>query len=526
MSLPVLDFIQRKSNALLCKTALYRWVLRGDIPDRLVVKPVDVWPGDPDRAAWIMHNIELHQDWPDALQGFEWLRDLGAYAGIEHITEAQEYARHAIGAWITLYGCWHPEAWAPGFTGQRIAAWIAFYEFFGDDTGFDGHEDFQDQFFDSLIRQARHLCRIMDGKTDTPLYGLEKMQAIKGLLYAGLGFEGHEDWAQQALALFIAEMKAQILPDGGHISRSPARTLSCLQILLDVRTALNAAGYTIPDALPDTIQRTSKALQFLRYNDKGFALFHETQEGNRPLIDRALAQAGLRGKVISKLPDMGYQRVIHDRTTIMMDVGNPPPHPYADTPHTAPLAFEMCYGKDRVLVSCGTHTTCADWQEALRATAAHTTVCMDNRNAHPKAVTFKKQTAEGACLLEGSHDGYVKINGMHHDRSLYLDKAGHDLRGEDYFHAKNPPAKPVDIAVRFHIHPRVMVSLIQDGEEALLRMPGGIGWRFSFDGGLLALEDSIYMGQNDEPRKTKQLVIYGQFSASEARLKWALRREG
>ena len=88
------------------------------------------------------------------------------------------------------------------------------------------------------------------------------------------------------------------------------------------------------------------------------------------------------------------------------------------------------------------------------------------------------------------------------------------------------PAKPLNIVIRFHIHPRVLVSLIQDGHEALLRLPTGIGWRFHQSGGVLALEDSVYMGQGARPRKTKQLAIYMQVDSERAKVKWALQREG
>ena len=92
--------------------------------------------------------------------------------------------------------------------------------------------------------------------------------------------------------------------------------------------------------------------------------------------------------------------------------------------------------------------------------------------------------------------------------------------------APSAPAKPVDVALRFHLHPRVMVSLIRDGQDALLRLPGGVGWRFCVGQGVLALEDSVYLGQGCEPRKTKQLAIYGQVHDKKAQIKWALKREG
>ena len=198
----------------------------------------------------------------------------------------------------------------------------------------------------------------------------------------------------------------------------------------------------------------------------------------------------------------------------------------------------MAYGKERIFVSCGTHPSSADWQDALRATAAHNTVTLDYRNAceiredghfsrKPRVVSIVREETKGSCLLEATHDGYALLNGIEHRRRLYLSDQGHDLRGEDILTSQAGPAKPVNVAIRFHIHPRVMVSLIGEGnEEALLRLPSGIGWRFHQSGGILKLEDSVYLGEDSRPRKTKQLVVYGDMPDTEFKVKWAMQREG
>lgn len=221
----------------------------------------------------------------------------------------------------------------------------------------------------------------------------------------------------------------------------------------------------------------------------------------------------------------------------MVDCGGPPSFPHDRVHHAAPLSFEFSYGKERIFVSCGTHPANSEWAEALRATAAHNAVVLDHRNGYEVRgdghFSRKAQSChavrngdEKAVLIEGSHDGYLPLNGFTHSRSLYLGGKGYDLRGEDLLSSRMQPLKVLDIAVRFHIHPRVLVSLAQDGASALLRLPGGIGWRFQSDVGVLALEDSVYLGDGCELRKSKQLVIYGQTSEKKCKIKWALQREG
>lgn len=490
------------------------------VPDRLLVKPVDLWPGNPENAHNIVHHTNLHYVWPDHLHDFSWLRDLSTYGGLEGIVEAQNFARDTIETWVDLHRKkrQHPKAWTFETTGQRLSMWIAFYEFFGADA----EEEFQDIFFESLIQNFAHLHRGLNTKDDaTNPIGF---QAVKGVLYAALALEGLDEHIPEILKALSTQMNKHILGDGGHISRSPKILLRVLQILLDIRTALNAAGQDIPQDLADTIQRTSKAVQFFRYHDKGFALFHGTNKGHKGLIDRILAQAGVRGKTKKSLPDTKFERVSIDRTTLMVDVGGP----HQDFTHHAPLAFELCHGKNRVFTACGAHDHDPAWQEALKTSSAHNTLTIDEHSPVSYSVQHTREDTNEACLIRAVHDGYVKHHGLRHERSLYLSDNGHDLRGADVLSAEVPPSKAVEIAVRFHIHPTVMVSLIQDGQEALLRLPGGTGWRFSHAGGVLTLQDSVYWGNASEPRKTKQLVIHGIMGAEaqNAEVKWSFRREG
>ena len=266
------------------------------------------------------------------------------------------------------------------------------------------------------------------------------------------------------------------------------------------------------------------------------------KKGDEDRIDSVLQQAGVRGKLLNGLPCTGFERIALGRSSILMDCAVVPTWPYDAGAHAAPLSFEMCYGRERLFVNCGSHPVDPVWRDALRSTGAHSALGMDHRNAceikdsqngmgghfarKVRMPSTLREDLKHAVLLEASHDGYEALNGFTHKRRIYMSDQGHDVRGEDILSAAALPAKPVDIAVRFHLHPKVMASLIRDGQEALLRLPGGVGWRFHHGGGHLALEDSVYLGQGGEVRKTKQLAIYGQITDSKAQIQWALKREG
>ena len=96
------------------------------------------------------------------------------------------------------------------------------------------------------------------------------------------------------------------------------------------------------------------------------------------------------------------------------------------------------------------------------------------------------------------YDGYVPINGITHRRRLYYADQGNDLRGE-HADSHHGLTKPHAVAVCFHLHPKVNVSLVTK-EEAILALPGGTGWAFTASGAQLHIEDSIYLGDGIRPQ--------------------------
>lgn len=542
--LALMNNLRRRAAATAYGSSLYQWTLgSGGIPDRLLVIPPDPWPGDAERGRWLCQDVfsigavqypvtdgnfeprGITATWMTHIHAFEWLRDLRALGG----DMGRRQARAMIMAWIDRYEHWNEKTWRPDLIGRRISIWIALHDFFAASAD----EIFQTHYMTSLLRQARHLSRSLPGTVT----GLDLLYGIRGLTYAGLAFEGRENWLEQSLDLLEIESGRQILNDGGHISRSPRQLLEALRVYVDIRSALLAGQYPVPGFVQHAIDRMAQALRFLRYSDRHFAMFNGAQEGDPALMEMVLMLANAQGRVVKSLPSSGYERLSVGRSLLMMDCGAAPIWPHDDEAHTAPLAFEFCYGKERIFVSCGAHPVDEDWNNVLRGTAAHCSLTLDNRNAceirkdnhlgrRTRHVVATREDNMGACLVDAVHDGYVPLNGITHRRRLYLSDQGHDLRGEDSLTCAVGLSKPVDVMIRFHLHPRVLVSLVRGKQDALLRLGGGAGWRFSQTGGVLSLDNSVYLGEGNRPRKTKQITIAARMDSDFSQFKWALQREG
>jgi len=64
-------------------------------------------------------------------------------------------------------------------------------------------------------------------------------------------------------------------------------------------------------------------------------------------------------------------------------------------------------------------------------------------------------------------------------------------------------------AIRFHLHPSVKATKVNDGHGVMLVTPSKEVWIFTAHQDHAELEDSVYLAGTDGPRRTTQLVVYG-----------------
>ena len=531
----------RTLRHLFYSTPLYGFTLLGRTPGAVRGTPPNPWPGDVTAAQALIEGAFIHggrrvslddEPWASAtagdsvsqtvvaaLHGFGWLNDLATLGS----PEAAQRGCALTKSWLKAHGRWSAGAWRAHILGERLANWLVHGKFLERAGG----EDFHGEVLRSAARQARHLGRVAaSARRDFSLFF-----AIKGLVYGGIYLPGFENGLDAGLRLLNREVEHQILSDGGHFQRNPSLQLAVLRHLVDIRACLEAARVEVPVDLQGAIDRMAPVLRSFRHGDGRLALFNDGNEEDEGFINMVLAQAGAKGRPISSAPHTGFQRLATGRTLVLMDTGVPLAAG-DDRVHAGTLSFEMSVGKDRLVINCGAEADAkAEWHEALRATAAHSALVVDDSNsielpgaggpgAPVSVVLCNRREADGNIWIESSHDGYVGRFGLTHGRHLYLSVDGGDLRGLDTLTGEAGRA----FAVRFHLHPEVRASMVQDGEVVLIRMPRGGGWRFLCAGGILALEESVYRGRAGEARRCQQIVISGPLSGEGAVIKWRFTR--
>jgi len=510
--------------------------LRGRRLQALTLIPDENWPGSSDRGAGLVDGrfrflnhtlnaedafteaLEAGPAWQAELHGFDWLRDMRA-VGTE---AARIQARNCVASWIAANPKWHPLTWRPDVLSSRLCNWLTHAEFMS--SGADAA--FATTFLDNTARQVKHLRRVGRFIPD----GLDRMLVTKAQLYAALCLPGGARHAPRLVRVIAAMCDRQILPDGGHIERSPKAQLIALRHLIDLRAILQASNIDVPEALQAAIDRAAPMLRFYRHGDGGLALFNGSNEGEAWLVDVVLTKAESRGKPLTSAPHTGFERFMANRTLVIADCGAPPV--VGKGAHAGALSFEMSVGKQRIVVNCGAYAGRDEqWKLAQRSTAAHSTMVVDDRNsaeiredgsigARPITVTSDRLEADGNTWFDLSHDGYARALDLIHRRRIYVNASGTDVRGEDTLGGSGDHK----FAIRFHLHPSVKASLVKDGASVLLRLPDKSGWRMRCSGGVASLQESIYLGDGHDSRRSEQIVISGAATQGTAQVKWAITR--
>ena len=524
--------------SLIFKTKIYKRFLERSGKEPPVFQPTDLWPGNANQGTvavdgdfefmgTIIRDAEMpwmatsvSDIWLTGVAEFDWFRDLRAVG----TDAARAQTRNLISRWIDSHGSrWQRFAWSPSRTGNRVANWLGQREFIV--AGADA--EFLHQMDGSTHEQARYLQQIAALLPK----GFDRFLVYKALILYALSTKNQRQQVRWCKML-DREISSQILGDGGHVSRNPTAQLALLRHLIDIKSALKDAKEEISPNLQNAIDKIAPMVRFFRHGDGGLALFNGSDENEGWLIDIVLTRSEAPGKPLDSAPHCGFERMAANRTLLIMDVGTPPPIDFDDQAHAGALSFEMSVGKDRIISNCGAHWGASDsWIDVQRTTAAHSTVTVEDVNSavviggngigsRPKAVSSERKDADGNIWIDASIAGYRGQTATNHNRRIYLSANGGDIRGEDTVTGGDSKK----FVARFHLHPTIQASLVRQANSVLMRTPSGSGWRFRASGGVISLQESVYLGVPGQVKRTEQVVISAATQNGTGQIKWAVSR--
>ncbi len=477
------------------------------------------------------------------VHSFAWLADLEASAPRETVAPVAE---RILAAWLSA----NPKppsrpgkgpAWTLANAGTRELNWLVHAPLIL--SGAD--KAHRARVLAALGDTARWLDKNVGRAEDQ----LGEVAGWCGIVAAGLLLPDGKPRRLFGEAGLIRALGEVVGDDGGVLSRSPLGQIEVISLLVRLRACYQAVRRDPPQALETIMGLLVPPLLALTHGDGALGSWQGAWAVDAADLSALVAATGVRTRPLRDVRQWGYQRVVAQKGILQFDAAPPPLAKHARTGCASTLAFEFSHAGQRIVVNCG-GSGCAGGlmpvrlDQGLRATAAHSTLVLDDANSTAILIngkigsgvseveidrrTLVGDKLAGATRLEASHNGYAGRYGLTHRRILILRDDGTELRGEDLLVPSGGKGKngKVGFAIRFHLGPGVEVGLSEDGQGAGLALADGSYWQFRAGGGQVTIEESIWADGQGRPQPIQQIVVSGLVSRGGGNFAWLLKKMG
>ncbi len=476
---------------------------------------------------------------------FAWLADLEAATPRE---QGVPIAERILGAWLEA----NPKvpsrpgkgaAWSVGYAGQRELNWLVHAPLI-----LSSPDRMQRaKILNAIGDTARWLDRNVSRAEDR----LAEVAGWCGIVAAGLLLPDGRARRLYGEAGLVQALGELVGDDGGVLSRSPNAQMEAIALLTKLRACYRATRRDPPAAFDTVLTMLVPPLLALTHGDGSLGSWQGGWAVAADEVAGLVAASGVRTRPLRDVSQWGYQRVVAQKSVLQFDAAPPPLARHARYGCASTLAFELSHAGHRLVVNCGGAAAAGGLmpvrlEQGLRATAAHSTLALDDVNstavlmggklgAGVGEVEIDRRTLEAdkdgngkATRLEASHDGYASRYGLIHRRILILRDDGTELRGEDLLVPTGRKGKrgKVGFAIRFHLGPGVDVGLSDDRQGLGLVLPDGSYWQFRSGGAEITVEESIWTDGQGRPQPVQQIVLQGLVSRGGGNFAWLLKKMG
>lgn len=474
------------------------------------------------------------------VHGFTWLADLEVAGSREQVAPLAE---RILAAWLEA----NPEpparpakvgSWAVSLAGTRLLLWLVHAPLILSGS-------LRTRMLAVIDAHARWLDTNVGRGEDL----LAQLAGWCGLVATGLLLpdgKGRRLYGEAGLIRCLGELVGD---DGGTLTRSPLAQMEAIALLVRLAACYRALRQDPPQAVQTMLGLLVPPLLALTHGDGSLGSWQGGWAVSADEVARLVEASGVRTRPLRDVRQWGYQRAVAQKTILQFDAAPPPMARHARTGCASTLAFELSHAGQRIVVNCGGSAAAgglipARLEQGLRATAAHSTLVLDDANSTAvllggrigsgvAEVEVDRRTLMGERVatgtrIEASHDGYVARYGLIHRRILILRDDGSELRGEDLLvptRGKGAKGK-VAFAIRFHLGPGIEIGISPDGQGVGLALPDGSYWQFRAGGGEVAIEESLWADGQARPVAIQQVVVQGLVSRGGGNFAWVFKRMG
>lgn len=324
--------------------------------------------------------------------------------------------------------------WGRFFLSLRIVSWLKFVArnaARAEEIG-DGAQ------MDQVLASLRVQILSLESRLEKELLANHLFKNAKALVFAGALLEAPETnrWRVLGQRLLRQQITEQILPDGGHIERSPMYHAWLLDDLLDIQHLFESYPPLVPECALEVSRAAKSMARYLAeivHPDGEIPLFNDSQlEVTRP-TPQILKEAGDLSRNLSKnaaveaMRDSGYA-VIRDPNSnsfLIFDCGPLGPDYQPGHGHSDVLSYELSLHGQRVIVDTGVSSyEPGPERHYERSTAAHNTMRIDaieqaeiwggfRVGRRPAVSPIHIGQIEGCQFVRGAHTGYKDLDVLH-----------------------------------------------------------------------------------------------------------------
>jgi uncharacterized heparinase superfamily protein len=323
--------------------------------------------------------------------------------------------------------------WGRFFLSLRIVNWLKFLArnaTRADEIGYGAQVD-------QITTNLRIQILVLESRLERELLANHLFKNAKALIFAGALLVAPESnrWRVLGERLLLQQMGEQILPDGGHIERSPMYHAWLLDDLLDVKKLFEHRPPVVAGCREEVLCSISRMARYLRgivHPDGEISLFNDSQfDVTRPtpqILQEAGEVAPIAANVtVNAMCDSGFA-AIRDPASgscLLFDCGDLGPDYQPGHGHADVLSYELSLHGQRVIVDTGVSSyEISPERHYERSTAAHNTVRVDEVEQaeiwaafrvgrRPVVGPIQCGEIEGCQFVRGTHMGYRHLGVMH-----------------------------------------------------------------------------------------------------------------
>ena len=335
--------------------------------------------GDP--AAGFAHTLDgidftgpLGAPMAEKAHRFGWLRDLAAADDPEHARVAERL----LARWLDA----HPKpgkgaAWSVGAAGHRLLAWLIHAPLI-----LSGSATVRARTLAGIAETARWLDRNVASAPNR----LGEIAGWCAIVAAGLLLPGGKPRRLFGEAGLVRALGEFVGEDGGVLSRSPLDQIETIELLIDLAACYRAVRRDFPPALDTMKQLLVPPLLVLLHADSALGNWQGAGALSAERITALVNASGVRARPLLDTGPWGYQRVPARTSVLQVDAAPPPLARHAHHGCASTLAFEFSHASQRLVVNCGGAADAGGTipqvlEQALRATAAHSALVLDDANS-------------------------------------------------------------------------------------------------------------------------------------------------